>query len=284
MVGTPMPTIRTTTCREVVMQVTYTRPPRGKGGIYRIRLSERHHYGGSTKSFRGRWYEHLRTLKNGTHKNPHMQAVFNQHQRFEPEILEVIPDLAGRILAEQVWLEANFGNPGCVNIQPLAEAPPMEGRTHTEASKAKMSARKKGIPLTPEHCKSLSEAQTRRHQETPMTEETRQKIAQGNRGKKRPYTAERNRQNAGWTHTATAKAKIAEAGQRECSAETRAKISEAHISKGIQPPSFEGRKHTEESRRKMSESSKGPRNMSPEERRRRSEAIHKSWLKRKENL
>lgn len=85
------------------------------GGIYVIRLSDTHYYGGRTGNFRVRWASHLRELREGRHNNRRMQRVFDLHGRFEPEVVEVIaprecPD------AEQAWLDANFRKPGCVNL------------------------------------------------------------------------------------------------------------------------------------------------------------------------
>ena len=90
-------------------------PAASVGGIYLIRLSDTHYYGGRTGNFRVRWASHLRELREGRHNNRRMQRVFDLHGRFEPEVVEVIaprecPD------AEQAWLDANFRKPGCVNL------------------------------------------------------------------------------------------------------------------------------------------------------------------------
>jgi hypothetical protein len=85
------------------------------GGIYIIRLSDSHYYGGRTGDFKRRWAEHHRDLREGRHYNRRMQRVFDRHGRFEPEVVAVLapgecPD------AEQAWLDANFRKPGCVNL------------------------------------------------------------------------------------------------------------------------------------------------------------------------
>lgn len=237
------------------MRVTYHRPPRGQGGLYLIKLSDRHYYGGSTGNFRGRWYEHLRSLRNGSHKNPHMQAVFNKHQCFEPTVLQVVKGCDVRIAAEQSWLDKHFGEPGCVNLLARAEAPPMAGRTHTEESRRKMAARKRGVPLTREHRESLSAAQKRRHERDGVSAETRRKLSQAGRGRSRPDTAAMNRARAGWRH----------------SEEALKKISEARRVGG-----FKGKNHSEETRRRISESLKG-RTPSKETLRKRSESLKRAW-------
>ncbi len=96
-------------------------PVTPKGGIYVIRLSPTHYYGGRTVCFRGRWRGHLRALEAGTHENRRMQAVYDIHKQFEPEV--VIPRTEGLDLkeAEQRWLDENYGKTGCVNLIPTSD-------------------------------------------------------------------------------------------------------------------------------------------------------------------
>lgn len=84
------------------------------GGIYVIRLSDTHYYGGRTKHFQTRWQVHQKMLKAGTHFNRHMQSVFDLHGRFEPDVVCALPVEEQRE-AEKVWLDANVGKPGCLN-------------------------------------------------------------------------------------------------------------------------------------------------------------------------
>lgn len=90
------------------------------GGLYVIRLSEKHYYGGRTSSFSRRWESHLKDLIAGNHGNPYMQGVFNKFGVFEPEALTVISTTEDQVSAEQAWLDANIGEPGCVNLNPWA--------------------------------------------------------------------------------------------------------------------------------------------------------------------
>lgn len=90
------------------------------GGLYVIRLSEKHYYGGRTSSFTRRWESHLKELLAGNHGNPYMQGVFNKFGVFEPEALTVISTTEDQVSAEQAWLDANIGEPGCVNLNPWA--------------------------------------------------------------------------------------------------------------------------------------------------------------------
>lgn len=63
------------------------------GGIYVIRLSDTHYYGGRTGNFKRRWADHLRELREGRHNNRRMQRVFDIHGRFDPDVVRVLsPD------------------------------------------------------------------------------------------------------------------------------------------------------------------------------------------------
>lgn len=89
--------------------------PTPLGGLYIIRLSDTHYYGGRSTNCPLRWKTHLRDLRAGTHDNSRMQAVFNIHGRFEPTV--TVPWTEGLDLraVEQQWLDENFRKPGCVN-------------------------------------------------------------------------------------------------------------------------------------------------------------------------
>lgn len=112
----------------------YVTPPKS-GGLYVIRLSDTHYYGGRTKSFPTRWAVHYRLLRDGKHFNPHAQSVFDQHGRFEPEVTCVLPEDAQRT-AEQEWLNEHFGQHGCVNLSQSADGV-HAGYTHSEVTRAK---------------------------------------------------------------------------------------------------------------------------------------------------
>ena len=60
-----------------------------------------------------------------------MQRVFNKFKYFEPEILEVLSTEPEQQAAEQAWLDANHGKPGCVNIGAKSDAA-MWGRRWSE--------------------------------------------------------------------------------------------------------------------------------------------------------
>jgi len=115
-----------------------------EGGIYVIRLSDTHYYGGRTKNFRVRWTAHQRELREGRHDNRRMQRVYDRYGRFDPEVVSVLaPDECPD--AEQAWLDANFRKPGCVNLVASSRGG-MAGVGRTPESRAKQSATLKSSP------------------------------------------------------------------------------------------------------------------------------------------
>jgi hypothetical protein len=157
--------------------------PASVGGIYVIRLSDTHYYGGRTGNFKKRWADHLRELRNGRHNNRRMQRVFDLHGRFDPEVVEVLapsecPD------AEQAWLDANFRKPGCVNLVSSSRGG-MTGMCRTPESRAKQSVTIRSRPDLIEKARA-SIAQNRFF----ITEEGLRrgilKTAEKNRGRKQP--------------------------------------------------------------------------------------------------
>lgn len=133
------------------------------GGLYIVWLSDTHFYGGRAKQFKGRWRRHLTHLERGTHPNAYMQNVFNQHGRFDTEILRVLPTIPEQIKAEGQWLKANFGTPGCLN---LSRRPTNNASKPSAASRAKMSAAQKG------KSKNLSDAERQRRREAVVVMQT----------------------------------------------------------------------------------------------------------------
>lgn len=107
-------------------------------GVYVIRLSDTHYYGGRSVDCIGRWKSHLRALRDGTHENRRMQAVFNRHGRFEPEIVRLWWSGGDNLRdMEQRWLDENFRKPGCVNLTRTSDG---GGGEWTEASREKRKA------------------------------------------------------------------------------------------------------------------------------------------------
>lgn len=164
------------------------------GGLYVIWFSDTHYYGGRAVDFRQRWARHLRGLKKGTHPNPHMQAVYNIHGRFEPSVLTVIQTKDDAQPVEQAWLDQNFGLPGCLNLSrssrnnngPWSAETRRKllgvnrGRKMSEATRQAMSESQlnRGWVISDEGRRKLSQASSnRRHSES-----ARQKISAAHRG------------------------------------------------------------------------------------------------------
>lgn len=159
------------------------------------------------------------------------------------------------------------------------------------------SKNRKGIKFSEEHIKNLSIAQQKRYLNNPVSEETKQKISEANKGKVRTEeqkdrlsnskmgikfseehkkslseawkTRENKNPNKGRKHTEEEIEKMKEAWKTRklipISEETRQKLSEV----------WKGRSHTEESKQKMSEAHKGKKN-SPE-------SYQKMWETRRNN-
>lgn len=206
----------------------YLTPPSG-GGLYIIRLSDTHYYGGRTEDFKRRWADHLHELRKGLHTNRRMQRVFNIHGRFDPEVFVVLtpeacPD------AEQSWLDTNFRKPGCVNLSPHARG---GCGGHTEATREKMRVTRLSRPDLVEKARD-SLARNRLPVGTPRTPEHSEAIAAKLRGRKQdPETvAKRAASNRGRKNTPDTLRRMSESAKRRAQAqptshgdETRALIS-----------------------------------------------------------
>lgn len=223
-------------------------PPAG-GGLYVIWLSDTHYYGGRTKNFRVRWNQHLKGLHRGDHCNPHMQAVFDQHGRFEPRVLESLEEEQAAA-AEQAWLDEHFGKPGCVNLSNQADRPCMTSEVRKQISEAL-----RGRKLPDEHKENIRRGKVG--------------VAQTN-----AHRLANSKSHEGLTHSAPTREKMSSSRKgKSIHPETRAKISRAH----------QGKKMSEASRQKMSEHQKGkPKTpFSEGHKEALAVAMRKSWERRK---
>lgn len=173
-------------------------------------------YIGSAESFARREWQHKYALRRNEHKNPRLQAAWNFYgeEMFVFEILEEVPPDKTAFDIENTYLMRFVGQEDCYNINTDAYVPRL-GIPHTEQSKAKVSASRKG--------KAAGEAHYRYGQ--TVSKEVRQKIGDTQRGK--PKGPGR---------------KVSEAG--------RAKIR-ANIEAGRSHMHWLGKKHTEEAKEKM---------------------------------
>lgn len=175
------------------------------GGLYIIWLSDKDYYGGRTNNFKRRICEHKRSLKKKIHGNPRMQNVYNLYGRFEVIILARVETIEKQILAEQLWLDQNFGIENCLNIDKSANGT-------TRAGIAKIS---KGLMLTDEQKGVKSEQAIARN--LKCSDETKEKMRMAMTGKK---------------HTDKAKLKMSAiqkniASERIYSEETKCRMSES---------------------------------------------------------
>lgn len=180
-------------------------------------MANGHYYIGSAESFERRKWQHTYDLKRGAHKNPRLQAAWDKHgaDMFVFEVVEEVPADRTAFDIENTYLMRCVGQPDCYNINTDAYVPRL-GIPHTEESKARVSKNRKGKHAGADHY---------RYGQT-VAPEVREKIGAAQRGKPK-------------------------APGRKVSEEGRAKI-QANIEAGRSHKHWTGRKHTMESKRKMS--------------------------------
>jgi hypothetical protein len=255
----------------------YPTPPTG-GGLYLIRFSDTHYYGGRTCSFRGRWAVHRRSLSAGRHPNAHMQAVYNQTKRFEPEVLCFTTDDNERRNLENAWLQENVGQPGCLNLSRSADGV-HAGYKHSEATRAK-HRRPVHTDESKEKCRQAAKRPRNSYTSHPHTQESRAKISASTKqawalekesGVKRsgfsgPHSEEAKVKmtatRSGRPHPHIGVAKTQEQKDRQADASrawwdsltTQEREAQSAKQQGRPPTKgMTGRKHSPETKRKMSE-------------------------------
>lgn len=120
-------------------------------------------YVGSAVNFEKRKARHLWRLRRGDHANKHLQAAWQKYgdKAFVFAVVEVVPDSADLLTAENVWLKEHVGKDYCYNIAMDATAPQlgmsgsknaMWGRTfsHTDAAKERIGVASKARVQTTE--------------------------------------------------------------------------------------------------------------------------------------
>jgi group I intron endonuclease len=136
-------------------------------------------YIGSTVNLRQRWRQHLWSLDNNRHHNPHLQSAWNKYgaNSFEFLVVEVVKATTDILPREQTWIDKfdASNSRSCYNFcqragshlgrkrsdetkRKLSEA--QKGKKTSEASKLKMRNAKLGKKLTPEHVEKLRSART----------------------------------------------------------------------------------------------------------------------------
>ncbi len=192
-------------------------------GIYIIQNTQNNKiYIGQAQNIQQRWQYHRRSLRGGYHANAHLQRVWSKYGEkiFKFLILEYCP-VEQLNEREQHYLDIYMPKGACYNIS-VDAASPMRGRS--------------------------------------ISEETRQKMSEANRGRKKPprspeHQAKISAANKGREVSAETRQKLSEAGKRRppASDETRAKLSKSL--KGRPAPN-RGKPTTEETKQKISEAAK----------------------------
>lgn len=160
-------------------------------GVYKITRrvdgKEDKVYVGSSTNIKRRWKTHFGTLKNGTHKNLHLQRSYDQYgdECFFYEIIECVsPNKKDLMQAEQYWMDfyESYNIEKGYNVSPSAyttlgfkysqetkelfskqrkgkkrgEENPFYGKKHTKESLEKMREIKKGKTLSLETKEKMS--------------------------------------------------------------------------------------------------------------------------------
>lgn len=216
-------------------------------GVYSIRNTENDNlYIGSSRDIESRWARHKRLLQSGNHHSRHLQNAWNCYGNdcFEFEIIETC-DVDTLIEVEQKYIDDH---------SPVYNVSPTAGRTagvvRTKAYRAKQSISQSGKVIP---------------------DETRKKISEGMKGK----------QNSLGT-------------TRDVSQETKEKISQTLMGHSVSKKTRQkigqknnGYRHTEEAKRKIGAASVGnkyaSRKHTEEEKKRRSESLREHYRRKKED-
>lgn len=113
--------------------------------IYTITSPSGKRYVGSAVRLRFRWYSHKTALAAGTHHCAGLQSASNKYglAALVFEVVEECRDKQSLISREQHWIDS-FPRSSLYNSYLTAGSP--LGYKHTPETKAKMSARKRGVP------------------------------------------------------------------------------------------------------------------------------------------
>jgi group I intron endonuclease len=226
-------------------------------GIYKFRnLIDEKLYVGSTGDRRGfncRWKVHLRLLRQNKHHSSKLQNAYNKYgeDNFICEVVEVIirvesPIIFRKYLKERERYYIQLWKPA-YNMNDVSES--NLGYKHSEETRKKNSEAQKGKKHSQETLLKMSKAQKGR----THTESTKQKLKQINQGRQNTW-------QKGIPRTEEVRQKIIENIKGKCSGfigkhteQTKIKLSKIHKGKTTW---MKGKKHSEESLRKMSESHK----------------------------
>lgn len=221
-------------------------------------------YVGSTKGFRGRWYNHRSNLRRGVHDNSYLQRSWDKYGEgaFEFRVLQLCS-----VEQLSMWEEHHIRHMMSderakgYNLDPVVAG----CRIVSDATRAKISASNKGKIRTLETRARIREARLG----TKASPEARVNMSKGQTG--RTHTEETKAKFREKKHTDETKAKIAKSHLGiNASQETRAKIREARSHQVF----------SAESRAKMGDAVRG-RPVSAETREKRRVSMQNIWARRK---
>jgi len=196
-----------------------------KGGVYQIRnLTNDKIYIGSAKSFKKRANQHESRLNAGKHHNKHLLASWNKHGEdvFLFEILEVVNgSTRERRKREQYFIDQYLNNwEICYNLNRHVNQKVGPWSKNPELTRLKMRMAKLGKVRG------------------PHSKETREKIGKANSKKKR---TEKEKNHL----------RIVMSGRKQPE-KVKQKISKTMKEKGLRPPSWKNKKHSIETKLKLS--------------------------------
>ena len=230
-------------------------------------------YVGSSQDVFKRIGDHLNLLKNDKHTNIHLQRSYSKHGlgAFAWGVCEEVSDVDDLLPVEQVWIDVL----GDYNI--CTEAGSTRGYKASEETRAKLSALFSGEnnPMYGTKRPEIGEIMRKVHSCRTLTDEHKRKCSEALRGHRGPWD---NPESASKVIEA---ARAANTGRKH-SAETRAKVSAASTGRVKSEETREklrvastGRKHSEETKLKIGSKKKGKAlHIAPEELKKRTARLH----------
>ena len=225
-------------------------------GVYYIQnCASNKFYVGSSFDVYSRIKSHLNLLQRNCHTNIHMQRSYNKHgqYKFAWGICEEVFDLDQLLSVEQVWIDVM----GDYNI--CTEAGSTRGYVATEETRAKMSAARLGSsnPMYGTKRPEIGDIFRKLHTGSKLSEEHKRKCSEALKGNRGPWD---NPESAAKVLDVCRVVNIG----RKHTAETRAKVSAAGMGRVVSEETREklrvsklGTVHTNETKSLLSRIKKG---------------------------
>ena len=153
-------------------------------GIYKITCNVNGKiYIGSSKNIEIRWNSHKQTLKNKSHKNPHLQNAWDLYGEgeFTFHIIEIC-DQKDLLMREQFWMDNTNCYDRSVGFNNTIKSNSPTGYKHTEEHKKLMSDLKKGVKQD----SSSIHKRVEKLKGLKRSDETKEKLRQCKIGEKNP--------------------------------------------------------------------------------------------------